>query len=381
MTLRRRFTGLSLVAGLLFFHAAAALANPYEVGDVRVDETAETATKAKEKALAAAESQAYAKLIGRLTLSEDQARLPRPGHAELAALISDFGVVEEKSSSVRYIARLVFRFKTDAVRKLLRDHGVAFAETESKPRVVLPLFQGKAPMVLWDNPNPWRDAWQALPGRDGLVPLVVPLGDLTDVSAASANQVARGELQPLNTIAARYEAGGTVVPRAVLKTDARTGLPVLDVTLAHYNATGLVSSTPVTVAAQPREDVDALLRRAASDLARRIEDEWKRANVLSLDSMGLTPATVPVSGLKDWLDVRRKLEGVALVRKIEVIQMSRDEVRIALHHLGDAQQLTVALRQSDLAFALEGEQWVLRSTTTRIPMGGGGGGTTVVPMR
>ena len=381
MTHRRRFTGIFLVAGLLLFRAATAIANPYEVGDVRVDETAETAAKAKEKALAAAENQAYAKLIGRLILSEDQAKLPQPGRGELAALIRDFGVVEEKASSVRYIARMVFRFKPEGVRKLLRDHNVAFAETESKPLAVLPLFQGKGPMVLWDNPNPWREAWQALPGRDGLVPLVVPLGDLADVSSASANQVAKGELAALNLLATRYEAGGTVVPRATLKVDGRSGLPVLDVTLARYNASGLVSSTPVSVVAQAQEDAEGLLRRAAAELARRIEDEWKRANVLSLDSMGLTPATVPVSGLKDWLDVRRKLEGVALVRKVDVVQMSRDEVRIAIHHLGDAQQLTVALRQSDLAFALEGEQWVLRSTTTRIPVGGGSGGTTVVPMR
>ncbi|MEO5336779.1 MAG: DUF2066 domain-containing protein [Magnetospirillum sp. WYHS-4] len=374
MTHRRCFAGLFLVAGLLSF-AAAALANPYEVKDVRVDETADTAAKAREKAHAAAETLAFTKLIHRLVLAEDHAKIPPPSRAELAALVSDFGVTEEKASSVRYIGRLVFRFKTEAVRKLLRDKGVGFAETESKPLVVVPLFQGQGPLTLWEAPNPWKAAWQAMPSHDGLVPLVVPLGDLADVATVSVERANKGEAQALMTLAQRYEAAGALVPRAVLRTDARKGVPVVEIAVSRFGPGGLVSSSSISLAAEGREDADTLLRRAASALAVQVQDEWKRINVLRFDAMGITPAMVPVNGLKDWLEVRRRLEGVAVVRQIDVIQMSRDSVRIALHHLGDPQQLVTALKQSDLSLALEGDQWMLRSATAGIPVLGGGGGT------
>lgn len=361
-----------LLLGLLAVPPAWA-GSAYEVPDVRVDETAETASKAREKALAAAEAQAFAKLMDRLVVAEDRAKVPHPSHAELAAYIRDFGVTEEKASSVRYVGRLVYRFKTEAVRKMLRDKGVAFAETMSKPLAVVPLFQGRGPVVLWDEPNPWRDAWRSLPGQDGLVPLVVPLGDLTDVSAASVDEAAKGKADRLLGLATRYDAGGVIVPRAVLK-----GATV-DVTVGRYAEGATPQGFSFQLAQQAGEDMGGLLLRATAEVSRRIQDEWKAANVLRFDSVGVTPAVVPVAGLKDWLAVRQRLERMAVVRQVEVVQMTRGEVRVAIQHLGDPQQLALAMKQADLSLTQEGEQWVLRAASAGIPVLGGGGATAPKP--
>src|SRR3546814_5337389 len=86
--------------------------------------------------------------------------------------------------TVRYLADLTFRFNPDQVRSLLRGAGVPFAETRSKPVVVLPVFgDSAAGPTLWTGTNPWRDVWAQRRGDDGLVPLTVPLGDLGDLAA------------------------------------------------------------------------------------------------------------------------------------------------------------------------------------------------------
>ena len=70
-------------------------------------------------------------------------------------------------------------------------------------------------------------------------------------------------------------------------------------------------------------------------------------------------AVVPITRLKDWLDVRARLAGVAVVRRAEMVLFSRSEVRVNLHFIGDRDQLALALEQSDLRLFEEGGQWRL----------------------
>ncbi len=170
------------------FSGRAGAQEVFTVTDVRVDATAKTAAAARETALAEGERRALGRLLARLTLRADQARLPVLERSQIAALVRNFEVEEEKTSSVRYLAKLTIRFKRKALRRLLRAHDIPFAETLSKPVLVLPVYEVADALALWDDPNPWREAWARQPKRDGLVPLVVPLGDLSDIADIGAEQ-------------------------------------------------------------------------------------------------------------------------------------------------------------------------------------------------
>ena len=50
---------------------------------------------------------------------------------------------------------------------------------------------------------------------------------------------------------------------------------------------------------------------------------------------------------------------VAVVRRAEMVLLSRSEVRVNLHFIGDSDQLALALEQSDLRLFEEGGQWRL----------------------
>ena len=62
----------------------------------------------------------------------------------------------------------------------------------------------------------------------------------------------------------------------------------------------------------------------------------------------------------DWLAVRTRLGDVAVIRKSELVLLSRDEVRVNLHYIGDLDQLVLALEQLDLRLSQEGDEWFLR---------------------
>ena len=331
----------------------------FTVDGVDVDVTSETAAVAREAALADGERTAFRRLLERLTLRADQERLPSLPQDKIATYVKDFEVAEEKSAAGRYLATLNFRFKAEEIRRLLRDHDLPFAETPSKPVLVLPLYEAAGALMLWDDPNPWRDAWAARPPADGLVPLILPLGDLNDLGAIGAEQAAKGDIQSLTGIARRYGAGNTLVVHGNLGMDSRKGTYVLDVLVTRYGGVRTEATIARLFTAATGEETGDLLQRAAADIAAEVEDTWKNANLMRFGRPTVLAVVVPIGNLGEWLNVRRKLSRVAVISSLELVLLSRDEVRVNLHYIGDPDQLSVALEQTDLVLYKDGDDWVL----------------------
>ncbi len=346
--------------------AIAATMDVFEVRNVAVDVTAKTATAARAKALANGQRIAFNRLLERLTMRSDRFRLPNLSQDRIATYVKDFSVEDEKASAVRYLAKLNFRFHGDAVRKLLTDSSIAFAETPSRPVLILPVYQVAGAMLLWDDPNPWRKAWETMPPVDGLVPMLLPKGDLADIAAIGVEQAVDGDLQQLSAIASRYNTRDTIVAQAIQGINSR-GVRDLDVYVTRYGS-ALTEQTMVrNFSSEPGETMDSLLKRAAEELARSIEDSWKSDNLMQFGSKSVIAVTVRIKGLNDWLKVRRSLSGIAVIRKIDLVLLSRDEVRINLHYIGEREQLSLALEQVDLSLGRDGDNWILEQSRSIQP--------------
>ncbi len=221
----------------------------FAILDVAVDTTAETAAKAREKALANGHRAAFERLMSRLvprTLRQDESEATAD---RITQLVRSFGVDQEKTSAVRYLATLRFAFDRDGVRRFLREAGLAFAETRSKPVLVLPVLRRAGVYLLWDAQNTWRRAWSALPPPDGLVPYIVPRGDLADINDISADQAVRGRQDRLDVILARYGATDAILALAVIDTRRLGNAPVVQVTITRFGARDADRTTVLAVVA------------------------------------------------------------------------------------------------------------------------------------
>src|SRR3974390_951429 len=130
---------MAVAAAWAFFGFSAVAADRVDIFTVSVpvDATAANANTARDTARLDGEHRAHAALLDRLTLASDQARLPAATDAMLNDLIEGFEVANERRSTVRYLADYTFHFRRDAVERVLREQGIPFAETPSKPLVVL----------------------------------------------------------------------------------------------------------------------------------------------------------------------------------------------------------------------------------------------------
>ena len=359
--LRASAVASAIIFSIIFaaWSMPARAADVFEVQNILVDVKAATAEQARKSALVEAERRAFYTMIARLTLPEDRERIPELSNQEIAGYVFDFSVAEEKSSSVRYIARLNYRFKPQPMRDLLKAYNVPFAETRSKPMVLLPVFENGAGATLWDEPNPWRQSWGTRDAPTGLVPLMLALGDLQDVSTVGAGEAMAGNAQRLSAIATRYGAAGAIVAHANMLADTGTGRLRATVTLLRPSDPFPVDGNTVTLVQNENERLSDMMARLVTATHDRIENLWKRRNLIFSTGTGVLAVAVPITSLKDWLAIRDQLRGIGIVKKLDIVLMSRDQVRVNVFYAGGAEQLTTALEQANLSLLQESGEWVL----------------------
>lgn len=337
----------------------------FQIDHIAVDVTAESAAKARERARSEAEQRAFRLLMERITLRVDWPRLPVPSRDDIAAYIRDFAMSEEKTSAVRYIADLGFRFKSEDIRTLLSEMRIPFAETISKPVLVLPVYQSAGSQLLWDDPNPWRTAWAKREVKPGLVPLILPIGDLTDIGLIGAEQAIGGDDARLRAIAARYKAGDTIVAQCARRIAPDTGATILEVSVTRFGSALREQTLVKSFEAGADESPEALLGRAAEEIVLDIEDNWKRDNLIQAGVDNVVAVTARIDGLKSWLEMRKRLESVAVIRTIDLRLISKTEARMNIYFTGVPEQLALAMEQADLGLLSAGSHWVLTSEATR----------------
>ena len=364
MALARRLVALLVVAvgGLLgpASGAGAAFADAaFSVIGVAVDVTAADAAAARAEALAAGQREAFRRLLERLVSAVDVGRLPAPPDPVITELVQSFEVADERVGPDRYIASLTFHFNPSGVGRLLRDRGIPYAATASEPVVVIPLYHDADGLLLWEDGNPWRAAWAGLLPSDSLVPVIVPFGELADLGIISAEQAKAGDRERIARLADRYGAGEAIVIDAVVSGDPSQGPPAVSVTVRRFQPQGIRVGGG-TYAGTAWETLETVLTAAAGATRTQIENEWKEANLLRFDREGRIAIDVPLSGFAGWLEIRNRLAGLALVRKLDIVALSPRFARVVLHYLGDEQQLAGALARGGLRLVREADLWIIR---------------------
>jgi hypothetical protein len=247
--------------------------NPLTVEDLVIDKTGDNPVVARDQAIADAPALAFRKLAERNMSPEAAKALAVP--ANVSSLVQNFEIRNEQMSSTRYVAKFIVRFK-DAVRNYIdiADAGPApgtvemtmdalhegsYADEAERPAapaadaadktaagqsapgdvawnaeggsawhppatgspvqgvvLVLPYFENiSAQTLLWEDPNPWRRAWQnaALPSG-GPAQFIVPLGDIGDIATGPSNAVWSGDYKAVEKLREKYGAESVVLPVA-----------------------------------------------------------------------------------------------------------------------------------------------------------------------
>jgi hypothetical protein len=354
------FRILLLLAGLVpVCLSAAEIHDPFLVRNLVQDIRDSNLVQARNLALQQGQREAYQVLMQRITAQTDWPRIPKLDDIGIQDLVLDVGIDQEKQGPGRLIATLSVRFKTEAVRKLLRGAGIAYAEWRGRPLMVVPVWQAEAAGTVYaEGPNPWRDLWKA-GTPEGLVALSVPLPNLMGGMTGSALAAATPE--QLSDLLSRLNSSDVLVVVAA-PGKSENGQLKLDLTITGHGPLAARLSGQRGLGGDVGETQEQLMLRAANELTRTLDDEWKAANLLQYDRQGTLMTMAPLDGFDDWLTLRDRLNRSTVVRAYEVAALSKTEAALVLHYVGEQGQLESMLMQNGLVLTWEDEHWALRGT-------------------
>jgi hypothetical protein len=335
-----------IVVGVLLVLAALVPARAetsvFSVRDVSVDKSAEAATSARDAAIRTGRNAAFNALLRRLTLKASWPRLPKASEVNAEDYLASFTITDERTSTTRYLAKITYDFAPDKIRALLKSYGIAFGETRAKPAVLLPVLLTQGDALLWQPENTWAQAWRGKSFDQALAPIIVPVGDLSDISDTAGLNPAAPDWMSVNALAGYYGATRVFVAAASVRQAAAGAL--LDVRLTEVTPGGADEERLSYQGA----DQAAAFNTAIEDIAQSIQERWKRETVVATGSEGTLRAAVHFASLAEWVSIRSRLEQSPAIRAVDVVGLTVDEALVDLRYLGTREQLGVKLAQSDL---------------------------------
>jgi hypothetical protein len=359
---RRRLVGALL--GVLWLvgciTAAQAQSDDPYTATVKVDATSDTVVKAREQARLDGQRRALTGIVDRLAGGADKAKMPKLDDNAITDMVVSFEVAHERMSPVRYMADYTYHFRPANVQRVLRLAGVASPSAAAnpdassapanptppanagKPALLLPVYQIGTRLVLWEDPNPWREAWlRRQEGQGAGTNLTLPLGDVEDVAMIDAERARAGDSDGLDAVAQKYGVDEVIVALAAVR--GPPGRPAgLDVTVKRYREGEIVDVHNQSLDAKPDETTDAFFARAVKSTAAAIGSNWKGI-ASQPDQQGKLVAVVQIDGLDDWLRLRERIAQLPAIRSIDVRSLSTQEATIEIGYVGDVDQLTTGL--------------------------------------
>ncbi len=352
---------LALALILIAPGPAAAQSQPelYRVAGIPVDATAASAVAARGQALEAGQREGLRRLLARLTLPEDAARLPAVDGLPIETYVESFQIADERLTPTRYLATLSVAYVPTQVRALLRDSGTPFLERRAEPVLVLSVLDTGQGLDLWGYDNPWRAAWNE-GAASPLVEIRLPLSDAGDVTAMSAEMLAAGDTAGLQTLAERYGASAATVALARLPQPQPQPTPA---TVEIEVQVGDAPSEPVlrdTLTVGPEEDERVLLARAVQRSIDGVELAVKRRLIVREEDLASLRASVPLVDLSSWVQIKQALGTLTEVRDLRVESFARSGAVVTIAYAGGLDALAGAMQRVGLVLAEENGEWHLR---------------------
>lgn len=326
--------------------SAAAYFNAFEVKEVPVDVTADTAANARNIAIGEAQSRALDLLLRRMTLKEDRGRLPRLDGNSVSRLVQSLQFDEERYSSTRYIGKVTVAFSPGGIRSLLGRYNIPFAEAPPYPIVVLPVLDTGSPQI--SATNAWWNAWARLDWQENLLALTLPKpGDLA--MGPGVGEVMQGNGAWVQALGGRYGTGEVVVPVATLRGNT------LAVNTSQYGIAGEQTNS-VQFTLLPGETIDAMLTRAARDIGDGLTYNWKRNAMIGQVKTPIT-AILDLTSLKDLITVKERLGQAPIIKDPMIVGLATNRALFTMTASVPPEQISGAMLQYGLDLTQRDGDW------------------------
>ncbi len=334
----------------------------FAVQGVDVDVTSTDATAAKNQALMDVQVKAFYQLVEKLGTPELAADLQTKLKPEdIVPYLRSLSIEQETSAPGRYIGKFTVRFLPAKMQKFFEDYGINVPTRQAEPILILPVWRGADANKMWED-NGWRKAWLDLNGEQGLVPLIVPLGDLEDTETLTVEDALHNDPIKLEAIRKRYGAPSLLVAQAQPQADGglhvyiegETRLGKVTFNKIYKADDNQPESAAAGAVAKFQELIQNTYKKREAKVAAAAEAE-KNAN----RTQGMAVA-VPFGSPREWNAIRSRILTTPNVIGVDLTTLSAEGAVIKLMFSRSLEDLTGNLERAGLRLSQYGSTWVIQ---------------------
>ena len=332
----------------------------FAVQGVEADVTDKDVATAKNKALFDVQMKAIVMLAQRLGNETFAAEIAKLEPAVVLPLLKSLSIEQENTGPGHYIGKFTVRFLPEKVQKLFESYGVVIVSEQATPMLVLPIWKAAEGTQLWED-NLWRTAWLNLHAEQSLVPLIVPIGDLEDTAAITAQDVLNLDPIKLEVLRRRYGTRTILVAiaepaegngvHAMMDGESELGKITFD---KIYTAEPATLETSAALAAQRFHAV--MLDKYKSDKGKA----QAQAQAGQAGASSSVPVTVPFTGPTEWNGIRARILSAPGVIGVDVSTFAANGAVIRLMYVGDLQVVQTSMQGTGLQMSQVGGNWVIQ---------------------
>lgn len=329
----------------------------FAVQGVDADVTSTDASAAKNQALMEVQVKAFFEMVSRLGSPELAAQLEAKLKADdIAPYLRSLSIEKETSAPGRYIGTFTVRFLPEKMKKFFEGYGVRLPDKQADPVLILPVLRATDANSLWED-NFWHKAWTGLNGEQGLVPVIVPLGDLEDTETLTVDDALQNDPIKLEAIRKRYGAPSLLIAQAQATEDGG-----LHVYIEGETRLGKVSfnkifraddGKPESAAPTAVEKFQALLFEAYKNNA--AEEAAKSATPQAM------AVSVPFTSPREWNAIRSRIINTPNVVNVDLSSLSAGGAVIKLVFSRGVEELQANLQRSGLNLAQSAGGWIIQA--------------------
>ena len=360
----QKFSGskVMIISGFLLFAISSATAKTadrcsepvFGAADIVVDQRAATASEARSIGVDVATQKAFLQVLKRLLFSNDNYNHFIAAN-ERDTFIDFVHIVEEKNLEKRYIAKLDFCFDAERMREAMQAEGLKWAELQSSPILLLPVWKGPDGASAWQKNNQWLSGWRnVLNNYDGLVSLQSLPHNLTHERRFRGKDILEGNPIKLAAAARIAKAEQIMVVTAIL--DYMGVKRFIDIEARLFDKVGQPITTIIKLPKKAfGKDDSKWFSKVRQTILDKVERSWHSANLINSNARDYLLVSVPAISAKQWSERLEALRGVAVIQDFTIRTLDTRGGTILLELAGSREALENALASYELGLVDTGD--------------------------